>query len=158
MYRIFSVALKLVPFFNFFLQEIQTLIKKASKGGSVTEDEIPPAVVVKSSKPINPNTQTLPAPEQPGKATVAAPVERFTSPTPEPETKPPAPTPRPQTQPALVTNQESLSVDTEKLNLLLERQKQFKILALMSKKENDVDNARIYLATAKVRTLILCLN
>lgn len=122
------------------------MIKKASKGGSVTEDEIPPAVVVKSSKPINPNTQTLPPPEQPGKAVVAAPIERFTTPTPEPEAKPSPPPP--QAQP--VPNQEAQSIDTEKLDILLERQKQFKILALMSKKENDVDNARIYLATSKV--------
>ena len=102
-------------------------------------------MVVKTSKPINTNTQTLPPPEQPGRAVVAAPIERFTTPTPEPETKP---SPPPQTQSP--TSQDTPSVDSEKLNLLLERQKQFKILALMSKKENDVDNARIYLATSKV--------
>lgn len=122
------------------------MIKKASKGGSVTEDEIPPAVVVKSSKPIDPKTQTLPPPENPGKAIAAAPIEKFTTPSP------------PQTQPSqqspTTPQPEAPSFDNEKLNILLERQKQFKVLALMSKKEGDIDNARIYLATAKVTNVL----
>ena len=101
-------------------------------------------MVTKTSKPINPNTQTLPPPEQPGKAVAAAPVEKFGSPTPDPEPEPRLP------QPQTTTNQEAPSIDTEKLNILLERQKQFKVLALASKRENNIENARIYLATAKV--------
>ena len=116
-------------------------------------------MVVKSSSPINPNTQTLPPPEQPGRATVVTPIEPFTAPVDTPPTHTPepqpvnAPTPQPRpapTPPAQPTPPKSSTQDNEKLNLLLERQKQFKVLALQMKQKGDIDGAKKNLAIAKV--------
>eukprot|EP00111_Clytia_hemisphaerica_P000361 TCONS_00000971-protein len=135
------------------LKEIERLIKSVSKGATISEDDIPPPVVVKSSSPINPKTQTLPPPEKPGRATVITPVEPFTAPVETPPTRTPEPqpvtAPTPQPRPTATPPVQPTTQDNEKLNLLLERQKQFKVLALQMKQRGDIDGAKKNLAIAK---------
>ena len=130
------------------------MLKKSEKGASINEDDIPPPVATKVSKPIDPSTQTLPPPTTP-KPQPLAPVPPVTSP--EPPSKPvtrPRPQPRtpsqpeePQPVPSSSTGNEETN---EKVSMLEATQKQFKILALAMKKEGNMDEARKYLATSKV--------
>lgn len=131
------------------LKEIDNLIKKVSKSGTISEDEIPPPVATKTSKPINPDTQTLPPP-QTGRPIVQTPVERFTAPT---ET-PVIPEPKPALQLKAETTDHT-EIDSGKLSLLLERQKQFKVLALHLKQHGDIDGARQNLVTAKQFDMVI---
>ncbi|XP_057313175.1 coiled-coil and C2 domain-containing protein 1-like isoform X1 [Hydractinia symbiolongicarpus] len=135
------------------LKEIDGLLKKVQKGGKVSEDDIPPPVAVKVSKPIDPKTQFLPPPPSVSPAKHIAPVQPITAPvqpiTASPE-RPPRPTmsPKPQ-QAAPETEVPSETGTNAQLNTLLERQKQFKIAALKMKQHGNVEAARKYLSTSK---------
>lgn len=130
------------------------MLKKAEKGVSINEDDIPPPVATKVSKPIDPSTQTLPPPTTP-KPQPLAPVPPVTSPEPppkpatrpRPQPPPPSRSEEPEPVPSSLTAKEGTS---EKLPMLLETQTQFKILAVAMKKEGKMDEARKYLATSKV--------
>lgn len=140
--------------FFFFSQEIDNLIKKADKGLNVNEEEIPPPVATKTSAPINPQTQTLPGPPAHTTPTPEVPVEKFTAPiqpAPPPQSSTPKPAPpQPTPSPKAPEVSSTSNVDHEKLNLLVERQKQFKLLALKLKQEGDMDGARKNLGISKV--------
>jgi Predicted solute binding protein len=137
-------------------KEIEGLVKKTSKGASISEDDIPPPVVIKTSQPIDPKTQTLPPPSQPDRAISQTPVQKFTAPVDSPVVTPvpePTPTPTPQPRPTPTVESSDTAVDNDKLNLLLDRQKQFKLLALQFKQQGDIDGARKNLAISKVSNL-----
>lgn len=130
------------------------MLKKAEKGASINEDDIPPPVATKVSKPIDPSTQTLPPPTTP-KPQPLAPVPPVTSleppskpvTRPRPQPPPPSQPEEPQPVPSSSTGNEETN---EKVSMLEATQKQFKILALAMKKEGNMDEARKYLATSKV--------
>jgi len=140
------------------LKEIESLLKNVQKGHTVKEDDIPPPVVIATSKPIDPNSQTLPAPSSSSSAPVV-PLRPFTSPTPvqpptaaqppTPAQRPPAPAPRAQVKEEPPKPSTSASGNDEKVELLLHKQKQFKVAALQMKHAGNIEEARKHLSTSK---------
>ena len=131
-------------------------MKKNDKGGKINEEEIPPPVSTKVSKPINPQTQTLPGPPANTVAKPETPVGKFTAPTPS-LSSPASPTSLPRSEvtpaPPATAPAKPPAGTAEllaKVNLLMERQKQFKVLALQLKQQGDMDGARKNLAISKV--------
>lgn len=122
------------------LKTLETMLKQAIAGKAINVDDIPPVVSVK-------------APNQP------APTEAATTPTTPPSDDtpttpiraappPPVATPTPPISPQ--TDKPSTSVDESKINALLERQREYKMAALTSKKSGDTATALQYVKIIKI--------
>ncbi len=123
------------------LKTLETMLKQASAGKSINQDEIPPEVATGAAKPTTPPTndstetpvlspiRSAPAiPDTP--AAPASPPELITfAPTTDEPTKP---------------------VNSEKIDLLLARQREYKLAALSAKKSGDTEKALGFVKISKM--------
>lgn len=137
--------------FNRGIKTLQSMIKETNAGNSVNEADIPPEVRIgppsKPAAPAENNVQpTRPAPEIP-----AAPSETPSEPIPEPE-----PSEQPPTQPDNSRESaQNTALNTELLDMLTQRQKEYKIAALQAKKAGDPATALNYLKIVKQFDMVL---
>lgn len=129
------------------IRTLEAMLKDAMKGKTINPDEIPPVVSLKlpnapPAAPLvtDPNPQTVPenVPENAtpqSNPTLISPVE------PEPKTTAPA---------AVATN-----VDEQKINALLNRQREYKVAALTAKKSGDTATALQYVKIIKLFDTVL---
>ncbi|XP_065668857.1 coiled-coil and C2 domain-containing protein 1-like isoform X5 [Hydra vulgaris] len=137
------------------LKDIDTLMKKVSAGAVVNEDDIPPPVATGASKSLQDNAQlsstdspVVLSPVVPQISTEIIPViaEKYIAPE------------QPVKSKKLDVESQSTSISkvvespeysNATLEALLTRQKEFKIEALKSKQQGDIESARNYLAISK---------
>lgn len=119
------------------LKTLNDLLKKAKAGGDVdmSDDTIPPEIKIKPKQP-------------PGESTNDG------TPSEIPVMSPSRPAPAVPSQPLPSTVQENVTeakknIDEELVNMLLGRQKEYKIAALQAKKSGNTENALQYVKVAK---------
>ena len=118
------------------LKTLEGLLKQAKSGNAVNVDDIPPEVVTKAVEP------KVPEPE-------ADVVTQPSRPAPPPPAAITPPSPVSPQSPAKETVS-APKVDEEKLALLLARQKEYKVAALLAKKSGDTEKALGYVKIAKM--------
>lgn len=131
------------------VKTLESMIKQALAGKSINSDEIPPVVSIKV-----PNTPSATAEENP----MLKPAQQeITNPKPEPE-------PKLERVQEKEIKPETESTDTEKItpavvdakiNLLLERQREYKLAALAAKKSGDTSTALQYVKIIKMFDTVL---
>lgn len=123
------------------IKTLETMLKQAMAGKAINMDEIPPVVSVKA--PAQPAAPAVVTPMTPP-ANEVKPSEPEQSPLVDIVNTQPTPPISPQ------ADKPSTSVDESKLNALLERQKEYKIAALTSKKTGDTATALQYVKIIKI--------
>lgn len=143
------------------VKSLESMLRQAKAGKPINVDEIPPEVSTNISK--NPGESPNQA-QQPVRTAppipepIAAP-----EPTPQPEPAPeidsaPEPMAEPEPTPAAVTepiNTEKPSVNESIINSLLERQRDYKLVALAAKKSGDTATALQYIKIVKIFDTVL---
>lgn len=123
------------------IKTLETMLKQAMAGNAINMDEIPPVVSVKATtEPAAPAVVmpiTPPASEEKSSEPEQPPLVDVVNTEPTPPISPQADKP-------------SASVDESKLNTILERQKEYKIAALTSKKAGDTATALQYVKIIKI--------
>lgn len=117
------------------VKSLESLLKQALVGKTINPDDIPPEV----------STNAPNAPRPPAAA----------EPTPDPvpqETPIVAPIPEPVIQP---TEVKSAGVDESKINVLIERQREYKVAALTAKKSGDTSTALQYMKIVRIFDTVL---
>lgn len=122
------------------LKTLETMFKQASAGKSINPDDIPPEVATGGAKPATPSDDTNETP-------VLSPVRSA----PAIPNTPAAPAPAPQLITFEPTTDESTKpVNSEKIDLLLARQREYKMAALSAKKGGDTEKALGLVKIAKM--------
>lgn len=128
------------------VKTLETMLKQALAGKSINPDDIPPVVSTKApNAPPTSEGNTPVAPESP-------------QPTLIPESQPEA---QPQSEPesnmttANDANKPNAAVNEDKINALLERQREYKMAALTAKKSGDTATALQYVKIAKIFDTVL---
>lgn len=128
------------------IKTLNSLIKEANAGKTVNEADIPPEVRTGPSKPAELPQPIRPAPELP--ETQDEPI-----PEPEPSEMPPQPVEQP-VEPVEEPHKET-PLDTELIDMLKQRQKEYKIAALQAKKSDDMQTALNHLKIVKQFDMVL---
>lgn len=126
------------------IKTLEALLRDALKGKTINPDEIPPVVSLKLPNAPNaplitdPSPQSIPENVAQNAAAHSTPTPVFTT-EPEPKTAAPA----------------AVNVDEQKINALLNRQREYKVAALSAKKSGDTTTALQFVKIIKVFDTVL---
>lgn len=122
------------------LKTLETMFKQVSAGKTINPDEIPPEVATGGAKPATPNDENDETP-------VLSPVRSAPAVPNTPATPVSPPTPITYTP---TTDEPTKSVDSETIELLLARQREYKLAALGAKKGGDTEKALGFVKISKM--------
>lgn len=128
------------------LKTLETMLKQASAGKAINADEIPPEVATGAPK------ATTPTNNENDETPVLSPVRSAPAVPNTPSTPAAIPT---ETTFAPTTDEPSKSVNTETIDLLLARQREYKLAALSAKKSGDTDKALGFVKISKMFDAVL---
>lgn len=120
------------------LKTLETMLKQALAGKAINNDEIPPEVATGAAKPAQPTNNNDETPVlAPVRSAPAVPITPATPPTP-PTTFTPT------------SEEPTKTVNSETIDLLLARQREYKVAALSAKKSNDRERALEFVKISKI--------